>query len=75
MDDSNLTIYSITLKRSTASPVNGVYNPSQIHQQYIEWISQDITINTLKAPLSNSSELQDNSTGYYNCYNYSWFLN
>ena len=73
-DDPNLTIYSITLKRSIASPVNGVYNPSQIHQQYIEWIPQDITINTPKAPLSNSSGLQDNSTGYYNCYNYSWFL-
>jgi hypothetical protein len=73
-DDPNLTIYSITLKRSIASAVNGVYNPSQIHQQYIEWIPQDITINTPKAPLSNSPGLQDNSTGYYNCYNYSWFL-
>ena len=37
-DDPNVTIYSITLKKSIASPVNGVYNPSRIHQQYIEWI-------------------------------------
>jgi hypothetical protein len=82
-DDPNSTIYSITLKRSIASSVNNVYNPSQIHQQYnpsqihqqyIEWAPQDITINTPKAPLSNSSRLQDNSTDYYNCYDYSWFL-
>ena len=73
-DDPNLTIYSITLKRSIASPVNGVYNSNEIQQQYIEWTPQDITKTTPKAPLSNSSGLQDNSTGYYNCYNYSWFL-
>jgi hypothetical protein len=47
-NDPNLTIYSITLKRSIAAPVNGVYNPSQIHQQYIEWTPQDITISTPK---------------------------
>ena len=73
-DDPNLTIYSITLKRSIASPVNGVYNSNEIQQQYIEWTPQDITKSTPKAPLSNTSGLQDNSTGYYNCYNYSWFL-
>jgi hypothetical protein len=54
--------------------VDGVYNSSEIQQQYIEWTPQDITISTSKAPLSNTSGLQDNSTGYYNCYNYSWFL-
>ena len=43
-DDSNFTIYSITLKRSITSAVNGFYNSSQIHQQYIEWILQGITI-------------------------------
>jgi hypothetical protein len=59
-DNPNLTIYSITLKRIIASPVNGVYNSSQIHQQYIEWTSQDITISTPKAPLTNSSGSQDN---------------
>ena len=35
---------------------------------------QDITISTPKAPLSNTSGVKDNSTGYYNCYNCSWFL-
>ena len=73
-DNPNLTIYSITLKRSIASPVDGVYYPSQIHQECIEWTPQDITKNTPNAPLFNTSGLQDNSTGYYNCYNYSWFL-
>jgi hypothetical protein len=73
-DDPNLTIYSFTLKRSIAAPVNGAYNSSQIHQQYISWTPQDITKSAPKAPLSNTSGLEDNSTGYYNCYNYSWFL-
>jgi hypothetical protein len=67
-DDPNLIIYSITLKRSIASPVNGVYNPSQIHQQYIEWAPQDITKSSPRASLDNLSGLQDNSTSYYNCY-------
>jgi hypothetical protein len=31
-------------------------------------------MSTPKAQKSNTSGLQDNSTGYYNCYNYSWFL-
>ena len=34
-DDPNLTIYSITLKRSIASAVNGVFNSNEIQQQYI----------------------------------------
>ena len=51
-DDPNLTIYIITLKRSIASAVDGVYNSSEIQQQYIEWTPQDITISTPKAPLS-----------------------
>jgi hypothetical protein len=64
-DGPNLTIYSITLKRSIASAVDGDYNSNKIHQEYVEWTPQDITISTPKAPLSNSSGLQDNSTGYY----------
>ena len=47
-DDPNLTIYSITLKRSIASPVNGVYNSNEIHQEYIKWTPQDITKPLLK---------------------------
>ena len=68
-NDPNLTIYSITLKRSIASPVNGVYNSNEIQQQYKEWTPQDITKSTPNPSLYNTSGLQDNSTCYYNCYN------
>jgi hypothetical protein len=33
-NDPNITIYSITLKRITASAVDGVINSSRIYQKY-----------------------------------------
>jgi len=58
------TIYSITL----AYAVNGkVYVGDQT---YIQWIPESQLSN---AP-NNSTTFQDNSTGYYNCYSYSYWI-
>jgi hypothetical protein len=71
------TIYSITLKRNTAQPdSNGNYSPEQLSQQFIIWETQTITkAPPLTSPYLNSNKLQDNSTGYYDCFNYGWFIN
>ena len=45
-----------------------------VAQKFISWETQDETITAPNAPYYNSNRLQDNSTGYYNCYSYSWFL-
>jgi hypothetical protein len=67
-------VYSITLKKNTATSTDGVYSSSDVSQQYIQWTPQDITISEPKSPVKNSNGLQDNSTGYYNCYQYAFFL-
>jgi hypothetical protein len=47
---------------------------SAASQQYVYWETQDETKIAPTAPYYNPNGLQDNSTGYYNCYSYSWFL-
>jgi len=70
----DLTIYSVTLKLNTAVATNGVYDSSEVSQKFVRWETQDETKTAPNAPYYNSNGLQDNSTGYYNCYSYSWFL-
>jgi hypothetical protein len=70
----DLTVYSVTLKLNTAVATDGVYSSSEVIQKFVSWETQDQTVTAPKAPYYNSNGLQDNSTGYYNCYSYSWFL-
>ena len=70
----DLTIYSVSLKLNTAVATDGVYSSSEVIQKFISWETQDETKTAPNAPYYNSNGLQDNSTGYYNCYSYSWFL-
>ena len=63
----DITVYSITLKLNTA-------DDSSSSQQYVYWETQDETKTAPSAPYYNSNGLQDNTTGYYNCQSYSWFL-
>lgn len=60
----NLTIYSITL-------VDTAY-PDDPQQIYITWKPQDQSAVVPPAPSLNTSKVQDNTTGYYNCYAYNW---
>ncbi len=71
------TIYSITLKQNVAVPdSNGNYPPDQLSQQFIIWETQSLTKSPpLRPPFLNNNKLQDNSTGYYDCFNYGWFIN
>ena len=70
----DLTFYSVSLKLNTAVATDGVYSSSEVIQKFISWETQDETKTAPNAPYYNSNGLQDNSTGYYNCYSYSWFL-
>ena len=66
VEPSNYTIYSITLRR---------VGTDTLSQQFIEWSPQNQFIEMPKPPILNNNTLQDNRTGYYNCYSYAWFLN
>jgi hypothetical protein len=66
----DLTIYSVSLKLNTAVATDGVYSSSEVIQKFISWETQDETKTAPNAPYYNSNGLQDNSTGYYNCYSY-----
>jgi hypothetical protein len=62
--DVNRTIYSVTLV-DTDYP----NNPSQVH---LNWRPQDQSAIIPPAPSLNPSLVQNNVTGYYNCYSYNW---
>jgi hypothetical protein len=71
--DANSTIYSVTME--------GVNNEGEqlISRKYITWNPQDKEAGVPLPPNQNISNgsvtgVQDNTTGYYNCYSYSWFL-
>lgn len=65
--DPLLTIYSISM--SWLDPVSGItFN----HQQFIDWIPQDLSIPVPPAPTQTYNGLQYNETGFYNCYAYTW---
>ena len=71
--DANATIYSVTMETvdSDGSPL--------ISRKYITWNPQDKEVTVPLPPNANFTQgavtgVQDNTTGYYNCYSYSWFL-
>jgi hypothetical protein len=68
--DINLTAYSITMEYENA----GAGIPLTTQQTFITWIPQDIQSTLPLAPSLTPNGLQNNGTGYYNCYNYQWFL-
>jgi hypothetical protein len=63
----NATIYSVTLAFTTTAL--GYYEK----QVFVEWIPQDTNAIVPSAPNVTSDKQQDNSTGYYNCYSYSYW--
>lgn len=66
--DPKLTIYSVTLQGT-----NGNQDLTPI-QYFIEWRPQDESVATPLAPSLRPSQVQDNTTGFYNCYSYNFFL-
>jgi len=66
--NKNLTIYSVSMSYDPA----GAY-PAQFNQQvYIQWVPQDASAPVPLSPNANFNKLQNNTTGYYNCYSYSY---
>ena len=65
--DVNLTIYSVSLTYN-----NGVTD--FIQQTYIEYIPQNLIIATPPPTSTTPDGLQYNLTGYYNTYNYQYFI-
>ena len=70
--DLNDTAYSITLQYKKY--VSGALdvNPTQI---FIQWVAEDLTARVPSPPSQTPNQLQDNSTGYYNCYSFTYFIN
>lgn len=67
--DRNKTIYSVTMEYTAA---NGVTYTSG--QTFVDWIPQDRGAQVPLAPLACANGIQNNSTGYYNCYSYSYWI-
>jgi hypothetical protein len=67
--DPNLTIYSVSMSWDIA----GASPPAFNQQVYISWSPQDKSISTPLPPSQTFNNLQNNTTGYYNCYSYTYF--
>jgi hypothetical protein len=63
----NETIYTITLKYT--HPPSGV---SYYGEAFMNWVPQDKSASLPTPPSGTPNGLQDNSTGYYNCYSYTF---
>lgn len=68
--DVNKTIYSITL--SWTNPI-APFQEFTV-QEFIEFIPQDTQASVPSPPSLNSNGLQNNSTGYYNIFNFQYFI-
>ncbi len=65
--DPNLTIYSVSL--SWLDAASGItYN----FQKFVDWIPQDASLPVPPAPAACFNGLQQNDSGYYNCYSFTW---
>ena len=71
-EDPDLTIYSITLQGTDG--VEGSETDLTPIRKFIKWSPQDESASKPLAPSDLPSKVQDNTTGYYNCYSYNYFL-
>jgi len=62
------TIYSVCLEYTDLSG-----NSASSGQVYVQWVPQDITASVPNPPFQQTNGLQDNNTGYFNCYSYSYW--
>jgi hypothetical protein len=68
-NDPDLTIYSITLKYTKPSTGQTIYG-----RAFMNWVPQDKSASVPTAPSLTANGLQDNSTGYYNTYSYTFLM-
>ena len=73
-EDANLTIYSVSMTFNDYSQPTGTEAYTQyVFQKYVMWENQDESAKVPLPPSEMFNGLQDNSTGYYYCYSYSWW--
>ena len=65
--DRDLTVYKVSL--SYFDGTNTTYGNANVM-----WRPQDLTVSKPIPPSESSNKLQDNTSGYYNCYSFSWFV-
>jgi hypothetical protein len=63
----NLTIYSVTLEYE-------YLGTPYYAQEFIQWVPQDKSAEIPPPPNATATGIQVNTTGYYNCYSYQWWL-
>jgi hypothetical protein len=63
----NLTIYSVTLEYE-------FLGTTYFAQEFIQWSPQDKSAEIPPPPNATATGIQVNTTGYYNCYSYQWWL-
>lgn len=63
----NLTIYSVTLEYN-------YLGTDYYAQEFIQWVPQDKSAEIPPPPNATATGIQVNTTGYYNCYSYQWWL-
>jgi len=66
--DKDLTIYSVSMSYSPTDSYPAEYNV----QTFVQWEAQDTSATEPLPPSLNYNKLQNNNTGYYNCYSYTW---
>lgn len=66
----NLSIYSVTLTWTNPVAPFQVFN----QQSFVIWSPQDLASPTPRPPSLTSNKFQDDSTGYYFSYNYTYFI-
>lgn len=65
--DRDLTIYSVTLEYEYSGT-------TYFAQEFIRWTPQDKSAELPPPPNATATGIQVNTTGYYNCYSYQWWL-
>lgn len=66
--DPNLTIYSVSMSWDIAGSATPAFN----HGVFVSWLPQDTSITVPSAPNGTFNKIQNNTTGYYNCYSYTY---
>tara|TARA_R110001632_G_scaffold154191_2_gene272284 strand:- start:9404 stop:10681 length:1278 start_codon:yes stop_codon:yes gene_type:complete len=73
--DLNKTLYSLRIDWETDAGLGaGIETKATSGEKFVSFIPQDGSVSIPLPPNQTDNGLQNNSTGYYNVYNYGWFI-